>query len=640
MSPHYSIALNFLQVNSESFSFTVYRLEDLKQSKADLPPDVVRQTIPINSENLEERKHYWVSLKKVNGFESFKCRDDYNQYLTRDFLHDLLLKSCRNASPKIKFDDESDFAIQRVSFTLKTEPEGEMTIWLQAYYLKSVQKFGFLIDFRFKKKTNIPFSKRVQQLSLSLDQYGRENKSFYSDRYDRVQEFINTYFNIIFPLRYEENVIEVSNKLIDLPANTLDKKQYLFCDDHIDNSQFMGLKHFRPLASLDQKPYLFFVYRQHDRSASLELYKALRGETFPNLFQGTEKMFGFPVASENVTGIAVSGFQKSEMERVRDTILNSHRNSVLVILIAPWNNDDEEDSQEYFRAKYVFVNAGIPSQVVRLFTVEGDTRLQWSISNIALQCFSKLGGKPWKVKSKHSRCLIIGIGQSHREVVSNGTRRIERYYAYSVLTESSGLFRELRMLGRSQNRNDYLTELKKSVERIVIDNRDSFDRFVIHAPYKIRRDELQSIQEAFSKFGSNQNNQFVVLRINTNNDFFGYSPTNNSLVPFESTYVSLAWDEYLVWFEGLQYQNPKAARRYSRPVHIVFHYSNIDLSPQDRIDYLQDAVNLSGANWRGFNAKSIPVSIYYAQLIARFTNRFDELGLPEVSLENLHPWFL
>jgi hypothetical protein len=174
----------------------------------------------------------------------------------------------------------------------------------------------------------------------------------------------------------------------------------------------------------------------------------------------------------------------------------------------------------------------------------------------------------------------------------------------------------------------------------VKDHRDDFDRFVIHAPYKIGIGELDSIQEVFTKFGETDRSQFVVLKVNSNNDFFGYSHTNNSLVPFESTYVSLAQDEYLVWFEGLQYHNPKVARRYSRPVHIAFHYSNVTLSLKDRIDFLQDAVNLSGANWRGFNAKNVPVSIYYAQLIARFTNKFDELGLPEISLDNLHPWFL
>ena len=112
------------------------------------------------------------------------------------------------------------------------------------------------------------------------------------------------------------------------------------------------------------------------------------------------------------------------------------------------------------------------------------------------------------------------------------------------------------------------------------------------------------------------------------------------MVPYESTFIKLSKDEYLIWFEGLQYHNPKVLRRYSRPIHIAFHYSNNELKHEDKINYLQDAVNLSGANWRGFNAKNLPVSIYYTQLIARFISRFDELGLEPLNLNNLNPWFL
>ena len=31
----------------------------------------------------------------------------------------------------------------------------------------------------------------------------------------------------------------------------------------------------------------------------------------------------------------------------------------------------------------------------------------------------------------------------------------------------------------------------------------------------------------------------------------------------------------------------------------------------NELNYLQDILNLSGSNWRGFNAKSMPISIYY-----------------------------
>jgi Piwi domain len=635
-----SISLNFLPLITKSVSFTVYRKPDSHEVKASFPTTVHKYSLPVGLEDLDKRKLYWVSLTDIDGFEVFQCDKDHNQYLTREFLLKHLVASCKEAEAPISFREEFDFTGRRVSFTLNHYEEGEEIVWLQSYYLKSERQFGFLIDFHFRKKRDVPFSRRVQQLSLSLDSKGRENKNYYSDRYDKVGQFISKYFRAIFPLPHGDQPIKVSEKLIRLDASALDKKRYVFCNGQSNDSQFTGIKSCGPFSSLVSTPTIFFVYRQQDRLLSLDLYRALRGETFPNIFPGTEKMFGFSLTPQNLKGIAVSDFRIAEMERVRNIARSKIADGpVLVVLIAPWNDEDQEDSQEYFIAKHTFVSAQIPSQVVRLYTLEQDSRLKWSASNIALQSFAKLGGKPWIVQPKHGRCLIIGLGQSHRENYSDEKRQIEKYYAYSVLTDSTGLFKELRVLGCSDDSTNYLKQLRSSIQRIVEEHSESYDRFVIHVPYKIRKRELNSVRQVLDEFGGDDH-QFVVLKINSDNDFFGYSDENNSLVPFESTYISLARDEFLVWFEGLQYHNPKVARRYSRPVHIEFHYTSTTLSDNARIEYLQDTVNLSGANWRGFNAKNLPVSIYYAQLIARFTKRFDELGLPEVSVDNLNPWFL
>lgn len=54
--------------------------------------------------------------------------------------------------------------------------------------------------------------------------------------------------------------------------------------------------------------------------------------------------------------------------------------------------------------------------------------------------------------------------------------------------------------------------------------------------------------------------------------------------------------------------------------------------------YLQDILNLSGANWRGFNAKMSPISVFYPQLVAKFLKYFDNYS--EINVENIKPWFL
>ena len=54
--------------------------------------------------------------------------------------------------------------------------------------------------------------------------------------------------------------------------------------------------------------------------------------------------------------------------------------------------------------------------------------------------------------------------------------------------------------------------------------------------------------------------------------------------------------------------------------------------------YLQDLFNETGTNWRGFNARSTPISTYYCRLIAKFLAAFPD-QLPRIEATG-HPWFL
>ena len=133
--------------------------------------------------------------------------------------------------------------------------------------------------------------------------------------------------------------------------------------------------------------------------------------------------------------------------------------------------------------------------------------------------------------------------------------------------------------------------------------------------------------------------EFVAMKFNEYNRFAGFDVSQNSRVPYESTVVELGREEFLVWFEGLQYNSPRISRMVGGPMHVKFIYPSL-MTRERKMAYLQDAVNLSGANWRGFNAKSLPVSVYYAQIIARYLKEFERLELPPVDLDIVPPWFL
>jgi hypothetical protein len=113
----------------------------------------------------------------------------------------------------------------------------------------------------------------------------------------------------------------------------------------------------------------------------------------------------------------------------------------------------------------------------------------------------------------------------------------------------------------------------------------------------------------------------------------------NSLVPFEGTTVRLGPREHLAWFEGIFPDKPTVTKAFPGPTHLEFLRMTEGSGIGDD-ELLQDIVNLSGANWRGFNAKSAPVSVFYCHLVADLVHDFHERGLPLPQVEIIRPWFL
>ncbi len=645
-----NIALNFLPIRKDSFYFTIYRKEFAGERKEDISGglELYRNSLPATIENIDERKEYWVSFESKNGFEIFKCKQDYNNKLTQKWLYYLLLKKIEKLATdgKLKYEKEEEFR-KRLYIVLEEHKEGKQAIWLEPYYLSIAKRYGFLIDFKFVKNPNIPFAppyaRKIQQLSFSLDRNFRSNRNFYIDRYNKVKYSIDSYFSNLFPLG--DGIVEVSKEFFSIQSESLDTKKYIFADQKEDNSQFIGLKQNGPLEGITDSTLFYFIFHEQEKRFAVELAGALSGSTYQNIFPGMETIFRIPFvpgSNGNVKSIPIQDYSKTTSEDVMKKLKEENYLNKIPILIIP-SKRDEESMKTYYRTKHDFISNNIPLQVVTLDLLRNTESFKWSVSNIALQIFAKLGGKPWKVKPSNEKCLIIGIGQAHRRKIENGDEKIEKFLSYSILTDSSGLYKDLKVMAESESEDTYLAQLKDNLKKIISDHKNEFDKFVIHTPFKIKREEIAAVEEVIREIKTDityEKIEFLVLKINDKNKYFGYNTEANSLVPYESTYVKLSTNEYLLWFEGLQYHNPNVYKRYSGPTHIEFYYASSDLEESEKIKYLQDTINLSGANWRGFNAKSLPVSIYYCQLVARFIKEFYEYGYQEFKIDNLKPWFL
>jgi hypothetical protein len=640
MNNDYRLHLNFLPVAGVLPPFKIYR-----KPRAGSEPRPDRETVSYSlpkGSDRDDRADFWVRASAAEDYEPYVARADEKIGMTRWALARALKDSIRAKIPAGGYFIPEKGFLDEVAIFMKPHAEGYEELVVQPYYLGESRQFGCLADFHFRKKDEVPFSRRIQQLSLMLDAQGRRNLNAYIDRYERIMAFVKARASVFSGLLLPgaESPIDMKLEFEPLPARQLQSKMYIFGEGRQSRSQFTGLRDHGPLHPLDDSPRILFMFREQDRGAARTLAIALRGIkgkekfSFPGfqaLFKSEFVIDGDPVVLPDLSDASMKGSLEAVMRR------KAGGESFLPVLVIP-----EGDDNGYLAHKADFSHAGIPSQVCTLRVIQDEYALKWAIANIALQVFCKAGGQPWKVRPSSDPTLIIGISQSHKLKEVNRTRTVEKYFAFSVLTDNSGLFQSIQVLGDSMSQPEYLKQLRANLEAALVAGANRFARVVVHTSFRLKRVEIDAIQETVNRFAQGPDGadcQFAVVKVNHKCRFFGVNRRVNSLVPYEGSTTRLGQREYLVWFEGIFPDKPTVTKAFPGPTHLEFLRVSDGAGIGDA-DLLQDIVNLSGANWRGFNAKSAPVSVFYCHLVADLVHDFHERGLPLPQVQLIRPWFL
>jgi len=628
----YEIQLSFLPIRNPLPPLPIFRRERAPDEKS--PADDVHGFwLRSTPQSARKDKNCWVSFSPRQGFEPYHSDPLENISLTKRWILEALDLKCRNVFGDASYRRPETHLVREVAIRLASHPAGEEQIVLQPYFLESTRNFGLLVDFRFTLAEEASFSREVLRLSMALDDQNRRNANFYADKRAKIDRFLQQRFQEISTITLQGASAQFVRNFETLPAQRLDHKIYLVNGNRECPGPFSGILRHGALELITACPPIIFLFREQERQAARDLVRALRGQ-LPHLnFAGFQKLFQveLPVSSNPVV---LKDFSMVEMQRA---LAEVHRAGpkALPILILPGSETDG-----YITHKAVFTSAGVPTQVCTTETLADDLTLKWSVGNIALQIFCKAGGKPWKIKPTDDHCLIIGISQSHRETVIHGKRTIEKYFAFSILTDSSGLFQSIEVIGQGTTPEDYLSQLTQNLTIMLTAKAAVFSKVVLHTSFRLRNDEMEVIEDVVEQASTaSPECRFAVIKVNQRNRFFGYNKAVNSLVPYEGTYVQLSKREFLLWFEGLFPDKPNVTKAVPGPTHIEF----LRVSHQDLVGdrvLLQDLLNLSGANWRGFNAKSTPVSVFYCHLVADLLQEFHQKQLPMPQIHDMHPWFL
>ena len=631
-------------MQTEGLYFEIYRRKCASPQEQRPLVDASAHKLPAIAADEEQWQSYWVLLEPCEGFEAFEFKPEWNADITRRIIFACLRRSIESQLRPTEYRFPDNNFIQEASLTMETYPEGVEELVVQPYSLKATRQTGFLVDFHFRLGKNVPFSRKIQQLSLSLDRNYRRNIDYCVDRSSKIRRFLERRWPVFQAVTQPGNSapLVTSRDFVTLPAERLRPKVYVFAGSKESRSQFTGLRDFGPLEPLSGPPRLLFVFREQDRQAARRLAVSLRGlkqrsqfnfPGFKNLFKADLEIDSNPVILPDLSDKSM----ESALVSAKAARSNSPR--LLPVIVLP-----NEENNGYFAQKAHFSHASMPTQVCTLRILEDEESLKWANRNHALQILLKAGGKPWKVRPTAEHSLIIGISQSHKCRVVNEKVQVEKYFAFSVLTDSSGLFQQLQVLGDSENHSVYINALRANLRKALEENAGRFNRVVIHTSFKLRLEEIRAIQQTtqdVAKATDKTKCRFAVIKVNHKTRFFGVNRAVNSLVPYEATKVRLSPSEYLVWFEGIYPDKPNVTKAFPGPTHLQFLRVNDDpVEPAEQRELLQDLVNLSGANWRGFNAKSAPVSVFYCHLVAELVHDFHERGLPMPAVHDIRPWFL
>ena len=642
------IDLNFLPLETSDFTIPVFRSRINGEPRQD-GYFAAQLPTPKEGGRDSEYAYYRVGLSNYDGATSYFFHANENPQLMTSIMWFYLKQwAARLVAESNVQADIIDRFEKFISFIVEDLPQGQRVVKVYPYYLSATEQYGVLLEFAFRKKPGVPFGREVQQLSFSLDRAGKSNTNSYLDRLNYIQSFIQTKFSTFGSLPICGCEYKFSTKLTRLQGQELNSRTYIFGNAYEDYDKIRGVKT-RPFAAPPKEPLFVFVFKESERNSGNELFRALIGKGYPTTFSGMKEWFDCDINPNNVTRIAVDfdtdrNADSSLSTQLADIMAHNPDKQVIGLFIDSYSHYDKR-SEIYTKAKQVFFSAGVPLQVVRNDRIIQSDGLKWAISGIGLQVYSKLGGIPWEVKPSTNNCLIFGIGKAHDLLWQNGRSSVNKYFAYSVCFDSTGVYRSMGVLCDTANRTQYYADLERNIIAQIEERLNSGQTItdcVIHTPFRMRNDEMKTIKDGIDKLHQSHGEiDFTVMRINTRNRFFGFAD-NNIKIPYESTYVQLSAKEYLVWFEGLKRGREYINKRIANPSYVDFWYGWGDRTRV--IKLLQDAVNLAGASWRGFNAKLEPISIFYPQLIAGFIRDFRRLGSDQDIGQALArfntPWFL
>lgn len=307
----------------------------------------------------------------------------------------------------------------------------------------------------------------------------------------------------------------------------------------------------------------------------------------------------------------------------------------------PWNlaivqvdaafRDRPADKNPYLLAKARFISQGVAVQEFALEVLNGpDERVMWSLNNMALATYAKMGGEPWLLTAERpiAHEVVFGIGSAM--VHNSRMSRKERMVGITTVFTGDGSY-FLNNISAAVSAEDYfetlLHNLRNTMERVKTSYnwqpRDSV-WLIFHAFKTFKDKEAEAVKAVMKELGDYQVEFAFVhvaathpyLLFDTNQPGVGYYK-KGIFAPSRMKYFRLSDHVSIVCLTGAQ-ELKQASDGMPQPVQLILHK---DSTFKDMTYLARQVVKFGAHSWRSFSPAPMPVTVYYSQLVAQMLSQ-------------------
>lgn len=451
-----------------------------------------------------------------------------------------------------------------------------------------------------------------------------------------IEKIMNFFRNQSFKLIGSIDV-SIGDKLdVSNFVKLLDKPQFLFGQNNVSNWPDKGIKQFGPYtkSTFDRNnPSICVICSQaHQGAVEQFVQKFLHGLKGHKVYdKGFEDRFCVgccKVKTYTFANDTPESYKKAIDQAIADKVEEGAKWDLALVQLYGNFKNLKSHNNPYFIAKSKLIAQEIPVQGFLIDLLNAlDYNLGYSLNNLALATYAKMGGSPWLLRSSETVAheIVVGIGSANiyddgrvmgittvftgdgRYIISNKSKAVipENYRDELVKTLHDTI---LKLRGR-------LNFMDGDTIRIIFHSTvKKFNKYEIDAVKNVLDDFRQyKIEYAFVKISQNH----LLELFDTSKEFVSkgkYSPTRGQIIHISDTETMLC----LKGGEQLKTSNsghPKCLLVSLHP----------DSTFRD-IAYLSRQIyNFSFQSWRSYFPSSLPVTILYSDLIAFYLGVFKSI---------------